>query len=243
MKTDFLFSFKYLRFAYILIAIGWPTTYGSTLCIAATDDIPTVSPQMFVITENGEEDCTEYTGSAPIKVRFQSNAEQVGMYSAVYEWIVYEAGKENAPYIVRHDPDMELTFNKSGTSYISLTASFVLGKDTILYSTETPFTITASESALNVPNTFTPNGDGFNDIFKVKDGYRSIVQFHGYIFNRWGKKLFEWTDISKGWDGKYQGSEVADGVYFCLIEAKGADGRKYHIKKAINLIRKYDENQ
>ena len=138
---------------------------------------------------------------------------------------------------------MELTFNKSGTSYISLTASFVLGKDTILYSTETPFTITASESALNVPNTFTPNGDGFNDIFKVKDGYRSIVQFHGYIFNRWGKKLFEWTDISKGWDGKYQGSEVADGVYFCLIEAKGADGRKYHIKKAINLIRKYDENQ
>ena len=66
-----------------------------------------------------------------------------------------------------------------------------------------------------------------------------IVKFHGYIFNRWGKKLFEWTDITTGWDGKYAGHDVADGVYFCHIEATGADGRKFKIKKAINLIRKY----
>ena len=194
---------------------------------------------MLVYTDTGTEESTEYTGSAPIKVSFSANPENQGSYTAHYEWTMYEEGKSDNPFLVRHDADVDYTFNQSKTIYISLTAVFTLGSDTLIYAMDTPFTVTAYESTMNVPNTFTPNGDGTNDIFKVKDGHRSIVKFHGYIFNRWGKKLFEWTDINQGWDGTYAGNDVADGVYFCHIEATGADGRKFKIKKAINLVRKY----
>ena len=62
--------------------------------------------------------------------------------------------------------------------------------------------------------------------------------FHAWIFNRWGQKLFEWTDISKGWDGKYNGSPVKDGVYYVLVKARGADGVEYNIRRDVNLLRK-----
>jgi len=71
--------------------------------------------------------------------------------------------------------------------------------------------------------------------------YQSLVEFHAYIFNRWGQKLFEWTDPSKGWDGTHNGNPVKEGVYFVLVRAKGADGREYNIRKDVNLLRGYTE--
>ena len=53
---------------------------------------------------------------------------------------------------------------------------------------------TTKVSSLLMPNAFSPNGDGINDIYKPKDGYRNIEEFHAYIYNRWGQKLYEWTD-------------------------------------------------
>ena len=96
---------------------------------------------------------------------------------------------------------------------------------------------------VSLPNAFSPNGDGINDIYKAKDGYQSITDFHGYIFNRWGQKLFEWTHPAEGWDGTYKGKPVKDGVYFCLVKAKGADGKTYNIKKDVNLLRGFTETQ
>jgi gliding motility-associated-like protein len=217
-------------------------TGGYTLVSAISDDeYPSAEPVMKVETPDGEEQNTEYSGSAPIVAHFTSNVTNLGNYTPLYEWHVYEAGKEDSPYLIRYDADFDYTFVKSGTSYISLNISFVQGQDTISYSLDTPFQITASESVLQVPNAFSPNGDGTNDVFKVKDGYKSIIEFHGYIFNRWGKKLFEWKDISQGWDGRSSGHDVPDGVYFCRIDAKGADGKVYKIRKAINLLRSYLE--
>lgn len=93
-----------------------------------------------------------------------------------------------------------------------------------------------------MPNAFTPNGDGVNDVFRVKDGYQSIVQFHAAVFDRWGKKLYEWSDPAGGWDGRSGGHDVPDGAYYLNLQARGADGRKYNIKKVINLLRGYLEN-
>ena len=102
---------------------------------------------------------------------------------------------------------------------------------------------TPQVSSLLMPNAFSPNGDGINDIYKPKSGYQNITEFRAYIFNRWGQKLFEWTDPATGWDGTYKGSPVKDGVYFCLVKAKGADGKIYNFKKDVNLLRGYIENQ
>ena len=96
------------------------------------------------------------------------------------------------------------------------------------------------ESKLSFPNAFSPNGDGKNDKFIAKE-CQNIVEFHAYIFNRWGQKLFDWTDAADGWDGTRNGTPVEDGVYFLLCNAKGTDGRTYTIKKDVNLLRGYFE--
>ena len=46
-----------------------------------------------------------------------------------------------------------------------------------------------------------------------------------------------------GWDGTYRGKPVKEGVYFCLVKAKGADGVVYNIKRDVNLLRGYTEEQ
>lgn len=99
---------------------------------------------------------------------------------------------------------------------------------------------TVLTSTLVVPNAFSPNHDQINDIFKVKS-YQNIVEFHAYIFNRWGQKLYEWTNIDGGWDGTYRGNDVKQGTYFVLVKAKGADGETYNIRKDVNLLRGYIE--
>lgn len=88
------------------------------------------------------------------------------------------------PFLVRYDEDTEYAFNQSGTFSVEVRISFVQGTDTIAYEMDQPFAVTISESKLEVPNAFTPNGDGVNDVFKVKDGYQSIVSFKAMVFDR-----------------------------------------------------------
>ncbi|NUM49911.1 MAG: gliding motility-associated C-terminal domain-containing protein [Flavobacteriales bacterium] len=64
---------------------------------------------------------------------------------------------------------------------------------------------------LYIPNTFTPDGDGINDIFYAY-GY-NLKNFKMFIFNRWGEFLFESTELVKGWDGKYKGNPCQLGTY------------------------------
>ena len=86
---------------------------------------------------------------------------------------------------------------------------------------------------------FTCNGDGYNDIYKVKEGYQSIVSFKAVIFNRWGQKLYVWDTLDGGWDGKFHGKTVKDGVYFVVVNARGADGKEYKIRKDVNVLTGY----
>ena len=62
------------------------------------------------------------------------------------------------------------------------------------------------------------------------------------MFNRNGKKLYEWTDPAGGWDGKCGGKEAPDGGYYLYVQAQGADGKKYEYKKVINVLRGYTES-
>ena len=96
-------------------------------------------------------------------------------------------------------------------------------------------------SKLSFPNAFSPNGDGKNDKFMAKE-CENIAEFHAYIFNRWGQKLFEWTDPTDGWDGTHNGNPVKEGVYFILCKAKGTDGQNFTIRKDVNLLRGYEES-
>ena len=98
---------------------------------------------------------------------------------------------------------------------------------------------TGNESKLIMPNAFTPNGDGHNDVYKAKE-YKNLAEFRAYIFNRWGQKLYEWRDPAEGWDGTYQGRDVKDGVYYVLVKARGNDDVIYNIRKDVNLLRGHE---
>lgn len=224
--------------------------YILTICLLLVafglkaQDAPDASPTMSLITSTGETtEETPYSGSAPIKATFKANPTNVGSYTPYYEWRVYESGKETTPTLLRYVEDFDYTFSKSGTFMIKLYITYVNGTDSIAYEQADPFSITVSESKLDMPNAFTPNGDGINDIYKAKDGYTSIVSFHAVIFNRWGKKIYEWKDPAGGWDGKDGGSNVPVGAYYCIVTAKGADGHNYNIKKTINLLRDYNSSE
>lgn len=212
------------------------------LRLQAQENLPTAYPTMTYLDEDGAEVSeTQYDGSAPFKASFKANPQDIGLYTPLYEWTITKMG-DTSPFLTRYDEDMDYEFVQSGAFVIELRISFVLGTDTIAFEQDEPFGVTISESKLEVPNAFTPNDDGVNDIFKVKEGYQSIVTFKAMVFDRWGKKLYEWTDLEGGWDGKAGGHEVPDGAYYLNIQARGADGRKYNIKKVINLLRGYTEN-
>ena len=213
---------------------------------AYADEVPTIDPQATFTTDEGEETGTSYSGSAPLTVVFHANAENVGMYTPHYEWRFTKEG-ETQPYLVRYEEETEYTFTEAGSHRIVLYATFINGNDTVAYTKDYwqdahPITIQISESKLEMPNAFSPNGDGINDIYRAKNNYQSIVEFDAYIFNRWGQKIYEWHDPAGGWDGKFNGKDVKQGVYFVLVKAKGADGRKYNIKKDVNLLRGYTES-
>jgi gliding motility-associated-like protein len=72
-----------------------------------------------------------------------------------------------------------------------------------------------------VPNTFTPDGDEFNQLFQpvFTSGF-DPYDFNFTVFNRWGETIFESKDASVGWDGSYMGMMAQEGQYSWRIEFK-----------------------
>ena len=211
-------------------------------CLKAQNVYPNVTPTARYVTSEGEEieDASEEQ-SAPITGYFSAEVTDQGLYSAHYEWRIFKAGQENAPLVDRFDREMEYTFTQSGTFYVQLYVTFVQGTDTIRYPDGggESFVVSVSQSKLEFPNAFSPNGDGFNDVYKAKEGYRSIVKFKATVFTRWGQKVYTWTNPAEGWDGKINGRTARDGVYYVVVQAEGADGRKFNIRKDVNVLTGY----
>ena len=214
---------------------------------AQEGEFPSVDPTGTYVTVDGEElDDASASQSAPLEAHFHANPQNVGDYSARYEWKIWREGDEDNLLVHRFDEDIDYTFTSSGSFRVQLYATFVLGNDTITYpgeGEENPISVSISESKLEFPNAFSPNGDGYNDVLHAKEGYQSIVSFEAAVFSRRGRKLYSWTSPAGGWDGKVNGRTVSDGVYFLVVNARGADGRKYHIKKTISVLTGYDNSR
>ncbi len=224
--------------SFVLLFLSWFCCFSVQAQVA--------SPTGTVLEENGaipDETITlspteSYTASAPLKMSFNANAEEKEGYTYAYEWVIYPADAPSTPLLRRFEPDTEYTFYESGAFGVKLKITYVNLEDNIELEEESdPISIVISESSLKVPNAFSPNNDGVNDVFMVT--YKSLVEFEAYIFNRWGQRIYEWrfADIDKGWDGTFNGSPVKDGVYFIVIKAKGSDGIRYDIKQDINILR------
>ena len=190
------------------------------------------------IDDNGVEVETrnDFSGQAPLSVSFRANPQDMEGLDPTYEWHFRMEG-EGKDMMVRYEENTDYTFTKAGKTYVTLYAN--LGNEE---RDSSRICVTISESKLLMPNAFSPNGDTHNDVYKAKE-YQSIVEFHAYIFNRWGQKLFEWTNPAEGWDGNYNGKPVKEGVYFVVVKARGADGIVYNIRKDVNLLRGYTKTE
>lgn len=88
---------------------------------------------------------------------------------------------------------------------------------------------------LDVPNAFTPNGDGINDKVFVR-GY-GINKMTWRIYNRWGEMVFETIDKNQGWDGTYKGTIQPKEVYHYVLAVEYSNKTKYEKKGDITLLR------
>ena len=209
----------------LIIACFWPL-------IVLADFNPTA-----YYTIDGEEmESTDMIADAqaPLTIRFAANPTETEG-DVGYEWRFTREGEEK-PFMTRYEETTTYEFKQSGMTKVELYVTMAGSDEAELTAT---FSISITNSMLEMPNAFSPNGDGVNDIYKAKENHKSIVEFHAYIFNRWGQKIYDWTDINGGWDGTWNGKDVKDGTYYVLVKAKGADGINYEIKKDVNVLRKY----
>lgn len=179
--------------------------------------------------ETGNEDGI-LGGSAPVIINFYGYGnEPVAGY---YTWFIYNKQDMQNPVARYTDRDIKYTFEEWGDYIVKLEVAdqSSICTDTVSVS------FSVSESWIDAPNFFSPgDSPGSNDEFKI--AYKSIIKFKCTIFNRWGTKLYQWTDPSKGWDGRYKGNYVTTGVYFYVIEATGSDGKRYKKGGDINVFR------
>jgi gliding motility-associated-like protein len=90
--------------------------------------------------------------------------------------------------------------------------------------------------ALEIPNSFTPNGDGFNDFFRPKKA-SGILEYRAVMFDRWGRELLEWEGSTNAWDGTFKGNPSPDGVYFYVIKGKDIQNNEFERHGSVTLIR------
>ena len=88
-----------------------------------------------------------------------------------------------------------------------------------------------------VPNAFTPDADGLNDVFRVSSNV-PLNAFTMRVFNRWGEIVYHTNDYTAGWDGRYRGVEQNSGVFIYIINYQDlGDGEYKTINGNVTLIR------
>lgn len=199
------------------------TTNGGAVTVANTNACGTITTSILVsvVSINANIIANPTSGTLPVVVSFTNNSTNTNAYS-------WNFGNGNSAITSTVSSQ---TYSVAGTYTVYLTAS----NGTCSDMDYVVITVLNEESTLYVPNAFTPNGDSINDMFLV--GATNIKEFNIMIFDRWGLKMFESSDIKIGWDGKINGKEVADGTYFHLINAKDIEGKEIKKQGTITLFK------
>ncbi|KAB2859208.1 MAG: T9SS type B sorting domain-containing protein, partial [Flavobacteriales bacterium] len=166
---------------------------------------------------------TPTTGFMPLDVVFSNNSSTGP--TVTYDWNF----GDGTPTSNSSEPTH--TYTDLG-NYVAI----LIVSDGVCSDTATVTIEVIGQSTIIIPNVFTPNGDGSNDVFTVEG--TNLESVEGEIFNRWGQKMFDWKHVKGYWDGRTQsGAEAPDGTYFYIIKAKGMDGVEYFKKGGFSLIR------
>lgn len=177
----------------------------------------------------------ELGGSAPVDIDFISHSTDAVVH---FEWQFSQDEEFNNIEYRFNERDLSYTFREEGTTFVRFVGSNSNGTCEAFGQI---YKVNIGSSELLIPNAFSPNGDGINDEWKVS--YRSLIDFKCRIFNRNGHEIFFFDDPSSGWDGKRNGKYVNPGVYYYVIEATGADGKKYKKTGDINILKTVESSK
>ena len=204
-----------------------PNVYTVVATNAVNGCTATASQTVVFDNINASFNASTYNGTAPLPVTF-TNTSIFGTNppSTTYSW---SFGDGNG--LPSNDTTVTHVYNVDGYFPVVLTATNGFCKDTAVRYIKVDII-----SKFIVPNVFTPNGDGKNDVFTFDAA--NMGEIYVIIYDRWGLKMFESTSIGNvRWDGKNKGgSTVTDGTYFYIIKATGLDDVKYDLKGTVNVF-------
>jgi len=134
---------------------------------------------------------------------------------------------------IQTEPSFSYRNSDTGTHCIQL----ILSTDFGCLDSATACYRVAPEYSLYIPNAFTPNGDGLNDMFQIKGV--GISDFEMSVFDRWGALLFQTTDLLKGWTGRHMETyhPVMQGVYVFKVDVKDIWNKYHSVVGRVHLIR------
>ena len=140
--------------------------------------------------------------------------------------IVYNWYKDSEQF--SSDQSVTVTPNETTWYHVHLDlCSGITLKDSVLVVVRNP-----------VPNAFTPNGDGINDVFRIYGtDVDYITKYNFQIFDRWGQMIFTTNDITRGWDGKMKDQYCLAGLYVWEIFYEDSKKTKVTNKGTVMLIR------
>jgi len=147
--------------------------------------------------------------------------------------IILDAGNPGASYgWSTGKSTQKITVNTVDTYWVKVDDGGCIGNDTININIKDCDT---TENTFFIPNSFSPNDVGDNDILFVRSsGIKNIKLF---IYNRWGEKVFETYDINKGWDGTFKRKKLNTDVFAWYAEVEFVDGDRIYRKGNVTLIK------
>jgi gliding motility-associated-like protein len=176
---------------------------------------------------NASFDASVYSGLMPLPVTF-TNTSIFGTNPAgtTYSW-----NFGDGITLASNDTTVNHLYNQGGLFPVILTAQNGFCVDTAVRYIKVDII-----SKFDIPNVFTPNGDGKNDVFSFNA--INMGEIYVIIYDRWGLKMFEATSTGNvKWDGKNTGGNtVTDGTYFYIVKATGLDGATYDLKGTVNVF-------
>ena len=161
------------------------------------------------------------TGIAPLLVSFTD----LSTGASTYNWTF----GDGSAISTSTNPTNTYTTNGTYTVTLLITSGTCLDTATAIIIVENGLT-------LEIPNVFTPNGDGINDLFTILSS--GVKEIDLQIFNRWGQKLYAFNGPKAAWDGLSEtGTKVSDGTYFFFVKATGFDDKTIEKQGTVNLFR------
>ena len=155
----------------------------------------------------------------------------ISFYGSNYQWM-FENGEPSSS--TAEDATVSFPDGVTGTYDVQLVVSSELGcTDTVDYDL-----IVLPEVLVYAPNSFTPDGDEFNQTWRVFMEGVDVYDFELLLYNRWGELIWKSYDMNLGWDGTYNARPVEVGLYTWVINTKDRlNDNKYTYNGFVNLMR------